>query len=377
MNAPCLVSLVTPGGRGAVATLIVLGDDATSRVAAWFQAAAGKSLTALPRDRILFGRWRTEESAGEELVVCPRGRWIEIHCHGGLAASRAVIATLVADGCQEVSWTELAWRMGGDEITVEARVALAEARTERTAAILLDQLRGALRMEWERIAALITRGALEEAATSLEELLARSRVGLHLTDPFRVVLCGEPNVGKSSLINALLGYQRAVVFDQPGTTRDVVTAYTALDGWPVELADTAGLRVTSDALEFAAIDVARQRLRAADLVVLVLDASRGSPVKEDRLNAAWPEGLVVSNKSDLVTSHDRTAGLYTSAVTGQGIANVAEAIIQRLVGNPPAPGEPIPFTARQVEELRQALCTLRAGSETQSPAQMASPRERH
>ena len=83
---------------------------------------------------------------------------------------------------------------------------------------------------------------LQAAAARIREWLAWEDFGLHLTRPWNVVLAGRPNVGKSSLINALLGYTRSIVFDQPGTTRDVVTAATAIDGWPIELSDTAGLR---------------------------------------------------------------------------------------------------------------------------------------
>jgi tRNA modification GTPase len=89
-----------------------------------------------------------------------------------------------------------------------------------------------------------------------------------------VVIAGPPNVGKSSLINALLGYQRAIVFDQPGTTRDVLTATTAIDGWPVELADTAGIREGDDAIETEGVARALAEIRAADLVVEVWDASQ-------------------------------------------------------------------------------------------------------
>ena len=100
-------------------------------------------------------------------------------------------------------------------------------------------------------------------------------IGRHLTRPWQVVLTGPPNTGKSSLLNAILGYSRAIVDPTAGTTRDVVTAVTALDGWPVEISDTAGIRATNAAVEQAGIRLAEQRIADADLVVLVLDACSG------------------------------------------------------------------------------------------------------
>ena len=90
---------------------------------------------------------------------------------------------------------------------------------------------------------------------------------------WRVVIAGPPNVGKSSLINAMAGYERAIVSPLPGTTRDVVTLTTAIDGWPVQLADTAGLRASDDELESAGVKLAGAALAAADLVILVCDAT--------------------------------------------------------------------------------------------------------
>ncbi|MCH5373394.1 MAG: 50S ribosome-binding GTPase [Planctomycetes bacterium] len=362
MAARCLVSLVTPSGRGAVATIIVSGEDATERVAAHFHAAAGRPLAELPVQRICFGQWRSAEGPGEELVVCRRTAWVEIHCHGGRVASQAIIGTLVADGCCDIPWTEMARNLDGDDIAIEARIALAHARTERTAAILLDQLRGALQIEWGRITSLFSAGQSQEATSRLDVLEARSRLGLHLTEPFRVVVCGEPNVGKSSLINALLGYQRSIVLDQPGTTRDVITAHTAIDGWPIELSDTAGLRSPTDPIESAGIQFARRRLSDADLVVLVLDCSRPRHDAAERLQNELPLALVVHNKSDLASMADGEGDqLQTSAATGEGITELMHAISRRLVRDPPAAGEPIPFAERQVRLIHEAQMALRRG----------------
>ncbi|MBW3539752.1 MAG: 50S ribosome-binding GTPase [Planctomycetes bacterium] len=188
-------------------------------------------------------------------------------------------------------------------------------------------------------------------------MLGRAEFGLHLVRPWRVVLSGRPNVGKSSLINALVGYQRAIVYDQPGTTRDVVTAETALDGWPFEFADTAGLRTGGDELETAGIARARETLARADCRVLVFDASEPIEADDLRLLAEWPNAIVVANKCDLAPSREASlppAALRLSALTGNGLDSLAREIVRRVVPNPPAAAEPIPVTERQIDLLRRA-----------------------
>ena len=185
---------------------------------------------------------------------------------------------------------------------------------------------------------------------------------MHLVSPWRVVFAGPPNVGKSSLINALAGYQRAIVSPIPGTTRDVVTLTTAIDGWPVELADTAGLRSTDDELEAAGVELAQSALATADLAVLVQDATNPAATPQFDPRAVPPRVIHVHNKIDLVSADDLPAfgsttpptQLATSAETGAGIADLAAAIGRSLVPNPPACGDAVAFTAQQVEVLTVA-----------------------
>src|SRR5262249_15997807 len=158
-------------------------------------------------------------------------------------------------------------------LQVKASAALARATTVRTASILLDQMHGAFDAAVSAIlAALDGEGPPSSAAQMLAELADRVPLGRHLTAPWRVVIAGAPNVGKSRLVKALAGYQRSVVSPTPGTTRDVVTVRLAI-GWPIELADTAGLRDESDALEGQGIELARSRLAEADLCLWVLDST--------------------------------------------------------------------------------------------------------
>ncbi len=355
MTRPTYVVLLTPPGRGAVATLVVDGPVAVSAVESSFKPAArGKSLRDFADGRIVFGRWR---EGGEEIVACRTAEeHIELSCHGGRLAAQRIEQDLIQHGCQPLDWTD--WLQvratdGSEKIEAEARIALAAARTERTAGILLDQLHGALDREINAIGELAT-ASPEQARKRLQILLDRSAVGLHLTTPWRIVLAGRPNVGKSSLINALVGYSRAIVFDQPGTTRDVVTATTAIDGWPVEFADTAGLRTPADTLEAAGIERTRAQMLAADLLLLVFDLTQPWTQDDEALVSQWPQAIPVFNKLDLPRheSKSRPHGTKTSAVTRQGIDDLLRQIAQRLVPDPPEPGSPVPFTDRQVRLLQ-------------------------
>jgi len=333
-----------------------MGPGAADLVGRLFQPASGKSLTEHPLGRIVFGRW----SSGEELVVCRREPdLVEVHCHGGQAAPRAILDSLVAEGAATVDWRDWLRAQQHDPISADAWIALAEARTHRTASILLEQFHGALRREIEVIQLQLAEGQLETALAKIRKLLARASVGLHLIVPYRVVLAGRPNAGKSSLINALVGYRRAIVAETPGTTRDVVTASAAFEGWPVELADTAGLRQARDPLEAAGVDLATDRLSSADLVILLVDVSQRPTDEQEPLRAAWPDALVVLSKCDLPRQLGQNVkGLEASAVTGQGLPELEHAIANRLVSHPPASGEAVPFTAQQVATLGSVLDLL-------------------
>ena len=349
----CVATRLTPPGRGAVAVIAVEGVDAAECVALRFVSAAGKPLTSFPLDRIIFGRWEQSAGNGEEIVVCRTSETaFEVHCHGGVAAARAIMNAIVADGAIEQAPASWAARHSRDPIEAEAWLALTETRTERSAAILLDQYRGALRKALEAAVEELQTCRSDEARQRLAILLERGDIGLHLTKPWRVVLAGPPNVGKSSLMNRLLGYQRSIVFDQPGTTRDLLSAPTAFEGWSMELTDTAGLRESEDAIELEGVSRAARFLDEADLTVLVFDVTSEWGAEQEQLLARHPLALFVSNKCDLqdVRESDRPF-IETSALTGTGVAELIQKIVQCLVRCELAPGDAVPFTSRQVHAL--------------------------
>lgn len=360
-----IVCVLTPTGRGAVAVVAVAGTGAVRAVDQCFVAKNGHPLDRQPLGRIVYGHWQSE--VGEDLVVCRRSdALVEVNCHGGAQSVATVVGQLVEAGCREISWQEWVKRSQACPIQAAAQIALADAATARTATILLDQFHGALRREVEAIRSALLNNQLKDATSHLEALIAWVPCGLHLTEPWQVVIAGRPNVGKSSLINALVGYRRAIVFDQPGTTRDVVSSTTVIDGWPVRLSDTAGLHVTTDALESAGIEQARALLAESDLVVWVEDATTTDPnfltertellhQRATELNLVLPpRQLVVLNKIDLATHAATDSTLATSALTGQGIEQLLAAISLQCVPTAPEAGAAVPFTTRQAELLQAA-----------------------
>jgi tRNA modification GTPase len=356
------VTRLTPGGRGAVATLCLEGPGCVDLLSGEFHPHRGPAVHALPTGRIILGRFGNPP--GEEVVVCRVAPdVIEIHCHGGEAAAGSILARLVDRGACRMAWTDRVARSHVDPIPAAAQQALAEAPTSQTAAILLDQYQGALSGAIADLTRDLGRSATgSDLLPRLERLLQLSNLGLHLSRPWKVVLAGPANVGKSSLINALLGYDRAIVYDQPGTTRDVIKTTTALGGWPVELADTAGFRNSDDPLERRGLKQAHTKGITADLICLVHDATNPTPA--EALAAQWADRpvLAVYNKRDLLNETGTLPPevVATSATHGAGIQTLIDKIVEHLVPVEPEPGEAVPFTQDQVDSLRSIHAALTA-----------------
>ena len=287
------------------------------------------------------------------------------------------MAAFQENGCRLVDWRDWPADATDDLLRREAANALSKARTHQAAAILLDQFNGALRCEVEAIQTELAAQRLQSARLRLSELSCSGRQGLRITQPPQVVVAGLPNVGKSSLFNALLGYQRAIVYNEPGTTRDVLSADTAIDGWPVTLLDAAGIRAVDDPVEASGVQLARSQLAQSDLVIWVLDACTldagglASPLRVAQRQLADAAGdgahdeslLVVVNKVDLLEQTPAAASdsIPTSAVTGAGVATLLAAIGARLTPQSFPPGHPTPFTQRQMELLTEAQAAALQG----------------
>jgi tRNA modification GTPase len=362
VSADTLLACLTPPGRSALATVAVHGPRAWEVVRRHFRLRSGDSL---PEEAEAGSFWlgRLGGEVADEVVVALKQTtpqpWVEIHCHGGREVIGMVMGLFAGEGLA-VSWPEFLRHTEADPFRARAAEALAHAPTVRTAGVLLDQYHGAYARAVAAVDTLLEKGGLAGAEKALTDLARHAPVGRHLTEPWRVVVAGAPNVGKSSLINALAGYQRSVVSATPGTTRDVVTTRLAIDGWPVELSDTAGQRAGGEDLEQQGIDLARSVSASADLRLWVLDGSEGLARPETR-----PANLrLLINKTDLPAGWDwdeETDALHVSAKTGAGIPELCEALSDWLVPDPPTPGEPVPFTPALADAVEEALAHVRTG----------------
>ncbi len=360
MISDVIAAIATPPGRSAIALLRVSGrgtHELVSTVLTPFSvdpvrvARLSKAVHPVSGERldeVLYVVYAAPSSyTGEDMV--------EISTHGGVLVPVEVFGALLAAGARQATpgeFTRRALASGKlDLLQAEAIADLsaATAPAQRRAALgqldrglsariaaLRDQV---LELESlccyeidfpeedsgpiapERIAA-----AVEQAEQSLSGLLATAAEGRRLQEGAVCVIAGRPNVGKSSLFNALLGHERAIVTEVPGTTRDAIEAAATCDGYPFRLVDTAGLHESDDTVERLGVEVSHRYLSAADVILLCVAASQELTVEErDFLAAAKVPTLQVRTKSDLLVPGppERTEEcLFTSVVTGEGIADL-------------------------------------------------------
>lgn len=300
---------------------------------------------------------------------------VEFSCHGGLLVPTQLIAALYDAGARPASPGEFTRRavLNGklDLLQAEAVGDLVDAVTSAQGRGALRQLHGGLsrclhglRSSLTELLALlsydidfpeeddgpvdrtIVRASLGDGIAAIGRLLETASVGERVRRGALVVLAGRPNVGKSSLFNALLGSERALVTELPGTTRDTVEADLDLAGWPVRLADTAGLRPSTDRIEQMGIEVSRRYLAAADLVLLCVEAGADLNPEEAAL-AADPRSLLVRTKADLVP----TLGLAVSAASRAGLGQLEAVLLSRLFGAGQAAGDVEPMLTRERHRL--------------------------
>lgn len=360
--------LLTNSGRGAVAVVAVAGPSMqlTQTLDPLFTPVGSRPLQTLTQQTnqaIFYGQWN---STAEDLVVVKTSFGFEIHCHGGDAASAAIIDDLIQRGYQSVSKHD--WRLlHCDRWRAETETAICEATTARTANRLLQVLQNQS-AALSKLSAQIESRQIAEAVADTEQALAWSEFGASLTHPRSVVFCGHPNVGKSSLINAVAGFQRAIVNSQAGTTRDVLSLATAIDGWPIELKDTAGLRASEDRIEALGIEKAKQEIAKSQIRCLVLSCEpfNGPQQQVDQAWASLQEmmkklnpQLVVFNKSDLVPNFKIPAELnfagpklVVSATDEAGLQALVASIADVLAPKLPADKVWFPVSTWQTDQLQ-------------------------
>lgn len=325
--------LRTPPGPGAIAVIRLSGPGVGALLARHFSKPplAG---------RCVHGELRDTSGAiiDDPVVALIDANTADLNVHGGGAIIRGVLALAEQSGFLAESPPIDAF--AADVIEQEVLAALPLAKTKLGLIALLSQITAWRGKRWTPQA---IAGTL--ADTSLHWLL----------HPPTVALVGLPNAGKSTLANQLFGQQRSIVFDQPGTTRDWIGEYADIDGLPILLIDTPGIRGTHDPLEAAAIRQSRAQLSLADLVVLVIDLTQPQP-PQVVLEHDFPASIRVINKADLQPrwniGHPRVH--RTVAATGQGVDDLRGAIRRHFLGDSWKPDELHVWTERQ----RRYLSTL-------------------
>jgi tRNA modification GTPase len=355
-----IVALATPPGRAALAVIRLSGSgafDVAARVVSGFQQEPARRATLAsfrdadgqPIDRGLYTTFpRPHSYTGEDLV--------ELSCHGGLAVPSRLLAALQAAGARPAAPGEFTRRavLNGklDLVQAEGVGDLIDATAPAQAHAALNQLEGGLsrrlatlRESLIEIQALLSydidfpeeddgpvapariAGQIESAAGQIRRLTSTAPSAERLRVGALLVFAGRPNVGKSSLFNALLGSERALVTEIPGTTRDAIEAHTDFLGWPVRLTDTAGLWNAPERIDRMGVDVSRRYLAAADLVLLCVEAGRELGEDEGAIAGARPT-LVVRTKADLAP--EAGDGIPVSALTGQGLSELRRAAAERV-----------------------------------------------
>ena len=316
---------------------------------------SGKPLPTIPRAGLTSLCKVTE--IGEESLLVVRETApetiLELHTHGGVQVTDWVRERCLQLGCSEAK---------SEPAPASTLDLLPQATTLRLARLILDQLNGALPTRIREILKDLDASRWANVEKALHRLIAVSSLRKYTTEPFRVVLVGAPNVGKSSLLNAMAGFQRSIVAPQPGTTRDAVSLQVALDGWLVELTDTAGIRDTQDSLEIEGIERTKFQLSQADLSLWIFDSTTqpfGPTLRlVEKLGLNRHSLLFIINKCDQRPTWDvreLPQAQAISATMGKGITQLVERILRRLIPVMPMPGEAVPLWESEIAVLREAL----------------------
>jgi tRNA modification GTPase len=358
------VATAVAAGQGSVAIVRLSGPEAEPIGRRLFRPAGRQSWES---HRVLYGHL-IDPTSGERvdealllLMRAPRSFTredvVEFHCHGGLVVVRRVLELVLQAGARRAGpgeFSQRAFLNGRLDLTrAEAISELINARSQRAAQLAMAGLDGGLQQRisglrerlLDQLAELEARvdfeedlppldGAavvaeLEAVRVELASLVSQSRAAEPLRRGLRVAIVGRPNVGKSSLLNRLSGRDRAIVTDLPGTTRDLLESEVVLQGVPLTLVDTAGIRATADRVEALGIARSQEALAAADAVVLLFDLATGWTAADQELRDRVPAGtalLLVGNKAD-------QAGLPTGPVAAGAAAAPAAVAISALHGD--------------------------------------------
>ncbi len=411
--ADTIAAVSTPPGRGGIAVVRISGPQAVSVAAGLVSLRSGRGLKDVPSWSVSLGHVLNADGTflDEALVVvmqAPRSYTgedvVEIQCHGGQLVSQKVLAGAMSLGARLSSpgeFTRRAYLSG--RISLEQAEAVADVISAGSEKALVQAGRrlkgelGSLVSSWEtRLVDILAevQGASDfpedipmdhpvkdQVARVYEDLAAfvgQAPLGLALNQGIDVCLVGRPNAGKSSLFNALVRQDRAIVTDIPGTTRDVLMQRTEWDGVPVTLLDTAGLRQTSEVVEAIGVGRAEKAASSSEVIVYVVDDADGILAEDEHWLGKWQDRRLVLaiNKvdlgqgrglSDVLRGYPQKAFVKVSCVTGQGLVDLREQVV-RWFQSPGMVDMVMPGSARQVDcikrasrWLQQALNELEAG----------------
>jgi tRNA modification GTPase len=405
-----IAAVATPRGEGGISIIRISGSQALPILKKVFRPI--KRNCRFSSRRLYLGHVLTEDGnrLDQVLAVYMRGPGtytgedvVEIHAHGGLFVTKEVLRLVLQAGAtmaEPGEFTQRAFLSGKlDLVQAEAVIDLIRASASAAARQAERHLEGELsrlvRDIKQRVLQLLAEvvatvdfpdddlpdvdissmsAVLSQLETELQQLLSTSFAGKVLRDGIRVVIAGKPNVGKSSLLNALVGREKAIVTEYAGTTRDIVEELVVIGGVPVRLMDTAGLHAARDPVEQIGVDRAERAMAEADLLLVVLDNS-SSLTEEDqrvlRLAAGRPH-LIVLNKGDLegcdhpelVLSRAQGVPLTVSAATGAGLGLLRSTIVQQVIGKQSLEESLLVANARQEQALRRAAEFLRDAKHT-------------
>jgi len=336
---PTIAAIATPPGSGGIGILRISGDLSAAILQALFQP---RHPYEAPQSHRLYYGWIVDPASkrriDEVLAVLMRAPHtytredvVEIHCHSNFLVLQTILALVLEQGAraaQPGEFTKRAFLNGRIDLTqAEAVIELLNARTRKGLDLAVEQLNGHLQEAVQSVRnGLIAMKATLEVAIDfpdedeeildqagmlrvlgeqvlapLRQLITSAETGKIYREGVAAVIIGRPNVGKSSLLNALLEEERAIVTAVPGTTRDVIEEYLDIEGMPVRIVDTAGIRSASETVEQMGIERARRKIETADLILLVIDASEPLTEEDLVLRAMIGERttLLVCNKIDL------------------------------------------------------------------------------
>lgn len=395
-----VIAAVSTGGQvSAIGILRLTGDGCAQVAGQVFARKSGKPLHEVPDRKLVLGTLYDKEKRAIDqcMAVYTRGPHsytgedtVEFHCHGSPAVLAAGLEALYLAGAKPAGRGEFSKRafLNGrlDLTQAEAVIDLIEAETADAAANAAGQVGGALQEKlapvYDRLTDLCSHfhaaldypdedidefrlenysGSLRADAKALYALLQTYGQGRILRQGVAAAIVGRPNVGKSSLLNALAGFERVIVTDIPGTTRDTVEETVMLGATRLRLIDTAGIRQTRDAIEAMGIERSRQALENADLAIFVCDGS--APLTREDYDVIdicqdMPNAIALINKTDLgqAVSPGDLPFLYVipiCAKTGEGLEQLAEAVDTIFAGKVPCDGS-ILTNARQFDAIRRA-----------------------